>query len=92
MDKIDASDRIQEYRKRLYTGQCLLNNNNYDKWLEMKKLSTNIELLLTEISKEMINCRRKRNFTLKYHELIAEVESAVTNFEHYILVYVLSYG
>ena len=59
---------------------------------QMMKISRNIGLMVTELSKEEINCRRQGKQTRQHKELLAEINEEIANFERYLTFGVLLSG
>lgn len=55
------------------------------------KFYNNTRLIWVELDKEMVQCRRKGNVTLKYTELEAEYAENIRNFEQWVIMASLMY-
>jgi hypothetical protein len=51
---------------------------------DMKKIVGNLESMITELSIEEIECRRKQKQTKKHQELITKINEEITNYEQMI--------
>jgi len=59
---------------------------------EMFKVSRNIGLMVTELSKEEINCRRQQKQTRQHKELVDKINEEIANYERMITFAVLLAG
>jgi len=59
---------------------------------EMLKVSKNIGLMVNELSKEEINCRRHQKQTAKHKELVDKINEEIANYERMITFAVLLAG
>lgn len=59
---------------------------------EMLKISKNIGLMVNELSKEEINCRRHQKQTTRHKELLKEINCQIDNYENMITFAVLLTG
>ena len=53
---------------------------------DLKKMLGHVDQLLTEISKESVNCRRAKRNTLHYNELVVLCEDQLDVVEKYMLL------
>jgi hypothetical protein len=53
---------------------------------DLKKMLVHVDQLLTEISKESVNCRRAKCSTLHYKELVVLCEDQLDVVEKYMLL------
>jgi len=51
---------------------------------DMKKIVGNLESMITELSIEEIECRRKQKQTKKHQELITKINEEISNYEQMI--------
>jgi len=51
---------------------------------DLTKLFRSANSVLTEMSKEAVECRRNKKITVRYRELENNLETALTNLEHHI--------
>lgn len=51
---------------------------------EMLRISNNIGVMVKELGKEEINCRRQQKQTLKHQELLTKINEEIHNFEMYL--------
>ena len=59
---------------------------------EMWNISHNIGLMVKELSKEEINCRRQQKQTRIHKEMLAKINEEITNYERMITFAVLLAG
>ena len=59
---------------------------------QMMKISRNIGLMVNELSKEEINCRRVGKQTSKHKELVDKINEEIANYERMITFAVLLAG
>ena len=59
---------------------------------EMQKISRNIGLMVNELSKEEINCRRKQRQTRQHAELLDKINEEIANYERMLTFAVLLAG
>lgn len=79
MEQEDILKRIET----LHTNICYTKNGKLR--LDLKRMYTNCTNLLTELSKEAVECRRKGKITPKYSDLLEQLELVVTNLEKYMV-------
>lgn len=51
---------------------------------EMKKIVENIELMIWDLSKEEIECRRQQKQTKRHQEMITKINQEINNYEQMI--------
>ena len=59
---------------------------------EMLKVSRNIGLMVSELSKEEINCRRQGRQTQRHKEMVDKINEEIANYERMITFAVLLAG
>ena len=59
---------------------------------EMLKMSSNIGVIVKQLSEEEINCRRHGRQTRQHQELLTKVNEEIANFERYLTFGVLLSG
>jgi septation ring formation regulator EzrA len=59
--------------------------------IDLMKMIGACRALLTELSKEAINCRRHNRPSLRYHELISQYETQIDTFEGFLIQASLTY-
>ena len=59
---------------------------------EMLKISSNIGDMVKKLSEEEINCRRQGRQTRQHQELLAKINTEITQFEQYVTFGVLLSG
>lgn len=59
---------------------------------EMLKISKNIGFMVTELSKEEINCRRQQRQTSKHKQMVDNINQEIANYERMITFAVLLAG
>lgn len=81
MDWADVQKRIEApvYRMKKYTG-------------EMFKVSRNIGLMVSELSREEVNCRRVGKQTSTHKILVDKINEEIANYERMITFAVLLAG
>lgn len=57
---------------------------------DLEKMHRNLEILLSELSQESVNCRRLHRDTPKYQELYIQIKDRMTQIEQYITLGLLS--
>jgi hypothetical protein len=62
-----------------------MNNHTNEMW----NISHNIGLMVRELSKEEINCRRQQKQTRQHKEMLDEINLEITNYERMITFAVL---
>jgi predicted nucleic acid-binding Zn-ribbon protein len=51
---------------------------------DLRKMLANVDKVITEISKESVECRRNKKDTPKYKDLIQQANELLTNLEQHI--------
>lgn len=51
---------------------------------EMKKIVENIELMIWDLSKEEVECRRQQKQTKRHQEMITKINQEINNYEQMI--------
>ena len=59
---------------------------------EMLKMSSNIGVMVKQLSEEEINCRRHSRQTRQHQELLTKINEEIANFERYLTFGVLLSG
>jgi hypothetical protein len=59
---------------------------------EMWNISHNIGLMVKDLSKEEVNCRRQQKQTRQHKEMLAKINEEITNYERMITFAVLLAG
>jgi hypothetical protein len=52
---------------------------------DLQKMISNIDKVITEISRESVECRRLKKETTKYKDLLVEATKLLDNLEHQII-------
>lgn len=53
---------------------------------DLSKMGAAIEHLLSDLSKESVNCHRTRKLTKRYQDLNIQIQEALDNFEKHLLL------
>lgn len=57
---------------------------NKEAYRDLRKMLASVDKVVTEISKESVECRRIKKNTIKYSELTEQVNMLLTNLEQHI--------
>ena len=80
MNKILTSLDWQQVQAQIEQPARQLKQYSY----EMLRISKNIGLMVTELSKEEITCRRLHKRTMKHIELVDKINEEIANYERQI--------
>lgn len=61
-------------------------------YYDLTKMIMPLYLKRTEMSRELIECRKRGRPTLHYDELLKEFNDLADNFEHYVMLATLTHG
>ena len=74
----DILNRVNQVEKSISTVK------NKIAYRDLRKMLDNVDKVITEISKESVECRRMKKDTLKYMELKEKANSLLNNLEQHV--------
>ena len=74
----DILNRVNQVEKSISTVK------NKIAYRDLRKMLDNVDKVITEISKESVECRRMKKDTLKYIELKEKANSLLNNLEQHV--------